>query len=110
MNSISKRRPSTRKAPAGPLPPVSDLLLESLQVLAQTGQTESACRLAGRAYALLRTSQPEIARRFDVFLHRLTPRLTWTDPPQRSDHLGSRNPGVADTHPRSTADDGKPGR
>ncbi|WP_127596237.1 hypothetical protein [Nitratireductor alexandrii] len=60
-----------------------DILLASLVRLAETGETEAACRLAGRAYAALRLDTPDAARRFDVFLHRLTPSLTWTAPPDR---------------------------
>ncbi len=60
-----------------------DILLTSLARLAETGETEAACRLAGRAYAALRLEAPDAARRFDVFLHRRTPALTWTVPPDR---------------------------
>ena len=56
---------------------VAQILLESLTALASAGQAESACRLAGRACVALRSSEPALARRFDVLLHRLTPRLDW---------------------------------
>jgi hypothetical protein len=49
--------------------------------MADCGQTDVACRLAGRAYVLLRQPEPGLARRFDVLLHRLTPKLIWNKPP-----------------------------
>ncbi len=54
-----------------------EILLKCVAALADTGEVEAACRLAGQAYAALRTSDPVAARRFDALLHRLTPRLTW---------------------------------
>src|SRR3546814_15451978 len=65
--------------------PISDVLLASLSTLADAGETDAACRLAGRAYAHLRKPRPAIARRFDVLLHRLTPKLTWKEPPRPTD-------------------------
>lgn len=59
------------------LPMLPDILLESLTALADSGEVERACRLAGRACAALRKSNPGAARRFDVFLHRTTPKLAW---------------------------------
>ena len=64
--------------------PICDLLLASLKTRADCGQADAACRLAGRACVLLRQSQPGIAKRFDVFLHRLTPKLTWDIPPPQA--------------------------
>lgn len=49
-----------------------DLLLAALQALAAAGQTETACRLAGRACAALRRRDPAQWRRFNALLHRLT--------------------------------------
>ncbi|MFC3206633.1 hypothetical protein [Aquamicrobium soli] len=57
------------------------VLLEGLHALADVGEVEAACRLAGRACVTLRHARPVLARRFDVLLHRLTPKLTWTQPP-----------------------------
>lgn len=54
-----------------------DLLITSLGALAAAGDVEQACRLAGQACVTLRRSDPKAARRFDVLLHRLTPKLTW---------------------------------
>jgi len=69
-----------RPAGAGPSAParrLSDVLVASLEELAAAGRVEAACRLAGQAYATLRRSDREAARRFDVLLHRLTRRLSW---------------------------------
>jgi hypothetical protein len=54
-----------------------DILLAGLTALADAGDVESACRLAGKACQALRASDPAAARRFDVLLHRLAPKLTW---------------------------------
>lgn len=56
---------------------VSVVLLEGLRALADAGEVEAACRLAGRACVTLRHTRPSLARRFDVLLHRLTPKLKW---------------------------------
>jgi len=60
---------------------VCNVLLDSLRALADVGEADAACRLAGRAYVTLRHSQPALARRFDILLHRLAPKLTWKQPP-----------------------------
>ncbi|MGB3646611.1 MAG: hypothetical protein WBA15_19265 [Mesorhizobium sp.] len=57
------------------------VLLDGLRALADAGEVEVAGRLAGRACVTLRHARPVLARRFDVLLHRLTPKLTWTQPP-----------------------------
>ena len=59
--------------PAG----LPEILLASLTALAATGEVENACRLAGQACVALRRVDPAGARRFDVLLHRLTPKLAW---------------------------------
>ena len=51
------------------------LLLEALQKLADAGGVDPACRIAGRACAVLRPSDGRGERRFNALLHRLTPRL-----------------------------------
>jgi len=56
---------------------LSDILLESVTALAVAGEGEKACRLAGQACVALRDADPASARRFDVLLHRLTPKLAW---------------------------------
>ena len=69
---------SSARKPDMTLPGV---LLASLYALAEAGETETACRFAGQACAILRRSSPVAARRFNVLLHRLAPRLTWQKPP-----------------------------
>src|SRR5512147_2047115 len=54
---------------------LSEILLESIAALAGAGETEAACRLAGQACVALKATDPAAARRFDVLLHRLTPKL-----------------------------------
>jgi hypothetical protein len=48
-----------------------EILLSSLEALAATGQADAACRLAGRACAALRKSDPSGWRKFNALLHRL---------------------------------------
>lgn len=66
--------PPAKEAPAAEL---AAILLDSLGELAKTGNVETACRLAGRACARLRQVEPQMARRFDAFLHRQTRHLEW---------------------------------
>jgi hypothetical protein len=68
-HAVSESFAETRK--------LSEILLESVTALAGAGDVEAACRFAGRAYVVLRATDPAVARRFDVLLHRLTPMLTW---------------------------------
>ncbi len=63
-----------RSAPARGL---VDILIDSLVALAAAGEVEAACRLAGQACVTLRHTDQAAARRFDVLLHRLSPKLTW---------------------------------
>jgi len=56
---------------------LTDILLASLEALAATGEIEAACRFAGRACVTLRHDDPQAEQRFNVLLHRLTPRLSW---------------------------------
>ena len=53
------------------------LLLDSLQKLADAGEVDAACRVAGKACAVLRDDDARSERRFDALLHRLTCRLEW---------------------------------
>ena len=48
------------------------LLLEALQKLADASEVDTACRIAGRACAVLRRSDAKAERRFNALLHRLT--------------------------------------
>jgi hypothetical protein len=56
---------------------LADLLLASLEALAAAGQVDKACRLAGHACGVLRTSDPKAEHRFNALLHRLARRLDW---------------------------------
>lgn len=56
---------------------LSEVLLEAIIALAGTGEVEAACRFAGQTCVALRHTDPATARRFDVLLHRLTPKLKW---------------------------------
>lgn len=60
---------------------LAPLLIESLDALADAGEADRACRIAGRACMQLRKSDEAAARRFDVWLHRMTRRVEWTTPP-----------------------------
>lgn len=51
------------------------LLLEALQRLADAGEVDTACRIAGRACAVLRRSDAKGERRFNALLHRLARKL-----------------------------------
>jgi hypothetical protein len=51
------------------------LLLDALQKLANTGEVDAACRLAGKACVLLRQTSPGAEQRFNALLHRLARRL-----------------------------------
>jgi hypothetical protein len=50
------------------------LLLDALQKLADTGEVDAACRIAGKACALFRQTSPRAEQRFNGLLHRLTGR------------------------------------
>lgn len=67
----SPSQPGTVSTPTAEA--LSDILLESLKLVASTGQAEAACQLAGRACATLRHGHPAQWRRFNVLLHRLSP-------------------------------------
>lgn len=51
------------------------LLLDALQKLADAGEVDAACRIAGKACVALRRSDAKSERRFNALLHRLAPRL-----------------------------------
>lgn len=48
------------------------LLLDALQKLADTGEVDAACRIAGKACVTLRRTDAKSERRFNALLHRLT--------------------------------------
>jgi hypothetical protein len=49
------------------------ILLTGLQALADAGDADRACRLAGRACAAVRGANDQQWRRFNALLHRLAP-------------------------------------
>jgi hypothetical protein len=51
------------------------LLLDALQTLADAGQADAACRIAGKACFIFRRMASKDERRFDALLHRLVRRL-----------------------------------
>ncbi len=67
----------TSPADPNPAPRTVELcntLLASLKALAEAGEPEKACRLAGSACAALRKGEPEQWSRFNKLLHRLSPK------------------------------------
>ncbi len=70
-------RPSPAETNAAPVlednpAALTDILLSSLEALAATGQIDAACRLAGRACAVLRRTDSSGWRKFNALLHRLS--------------------------------------
>jgi hypothetical protein len=53
---------------------LSGILLTGLKALADAGEVEQACRLAGRACAVLRRAHGDEWRGFNILLHRLSRR------------------------------------
>ncbi|WP_454621106.1 hypothetical protein [Bradyrhizobium cenepequi] len=51
------------------------LLLDALQKLADAGEVDAACRIAGKACVILRRTAPKEERRFNALLHRLVRKL-----------------------------------
>lgn len=47
------------------------LLLDALQKLADAGEVDAACRIAGKACVVLRRTSAKDERRFNALLHRL---------------------------------------
>ncbi len=68
--------------PTTPDDQVIVLLLDALRKLADAGEVDAACRVAGRACAVLRRSDPKGERRFNALLHRLARRL---EPAERTE-------------------------
>lgn len=75
MVNASTRATSTSPVDVGSR--LAELLLASLEALAAEGQVDRACRLAGQACRVLRTSDPKAEHRFNALLHRLAGRLDW---------------------------------
>jgi hypothetical protein len=68
MTHAAPSRPATAPLAAA----LCDVMLASLEALAAAGQSDAACRLAGRACAALRIAEPREWRRFNALLHRLS--------------------------------------
>lgn len=51
------------------------LLLDAWQKLADAGEVDAACRVAGKACVVLRRSDAKSERRFNALLHRLAREL-----------------------------------
>jgi hypothetical protein len=69
--------PETSPSDPNPAPRTAelcDILLASLKALAEAGEPETACKLAGSACAALRKDNPEQWSRFNKLLHRLSPK------------------------------------
>jgi hypothetical protein len=66
-------RAAAGRNPAPRIAELSDILLASLKALAEAGEPDAACRLAGSACAALRRDEPEQWSRFNKLLHRLSP-------------------------------------
>ena len=68
---------STRRRPRGPGgDDLVMILLAAVDDLSAAGGDEAACRLAGRACAVLRHSDLDGWKKFNAFLHRATRRLS----------------------------------
>ena len=70
---------ASTEAPATPefdqaVTDLSGILLSGLQALADAGQVDQACRLAGRACVVLRRDHGAEWRSFNTLLHRLARR------------------------------------
>jgi hypothetical protein len=59
--------------PASIAAELSEILHASLKALAAAGKADRACRLAGRACAVLRREHPDQCEQFNKLLHRLSP-------------------------------------
>lgn len=68
-NKLAQQHEPSHRAITGP---VNDILVESLVALAQAGDTEAACKLAGRACAVYRHKDIPAWNRFNGLLHRLS--------------------------------------
>lgn len=81
MTATDRIRTDAENDPA--IDALSAVLLDGLRALADAGEAEAACQLAGRACAALRQKDGAQWRRFNVLLHRLGP---------RSGPVGTRSP------------------
>jgi hypothetical protein len=73
--SINGPDGATPTSPAPSHERINLLLLDALQKLADAGEADAACRIAGKACAILRRVAPKDERRFNALLHRLVRKL-----------------------------------
>ena len=59
---------------------LTQILVTGLGALATAGQADLACRLAGQACAVVRTSDPVAWQRLNVFLHKMIKHVADTSP------------------------------
>lgn len=62
---------TTHPAETEPLAGLTTVLIDALGALSTAGYPETACRLAGRTYAVLRHEHPAHAQRINALMHRL---------------------------------------
>ncbi len=55
-----------------PLASLNRLFIEALLHIGDAGDVDGACRLAARAWSLLRHDQPDEAQRLNAVMHKLT--------------------------------------
>jgi hypothetical protein len=72
VTPVPKGATATTAPAATTANPLTGLLVDALQALAETGEVDRACRIAGHACAALRHDDPAGWHRFNVLLHRLT--------------------------------------
>ncbi len=77
LQSTAAASPPT--APCSGQYAVVGLLLDAVQKLADAGEVDQACRIAGKACVILRHCAPAAEHRFNALLHRLARRLTESD-------------------------------
>lgn len=75
MNSSVQPPPHAAAGLASDNTKLVELLVASLRQLADAGDIEGACRLAGHACAATRLTDPKAQHRFNALLHRLCKRL-----------------------------------
>lgn len=77
---LSSAEPGSAQArPCAGQDAVVGLLLDALERLADAGEVDQACRIAGKACVILRRCASEAEHRFNALLHRLSPRLQEQD-------------------------------
>jgi hypothetical protein len=73
-NTVAAIEESRMEQAQSPSAELGAVLLAALKALADAGEAEQACRLAGRACVAVRHEDSGQWRRFNALLHRLAPR------------------------------------